>query len=76
MEHIGRHPGWYGLLLLIVLLVIMDLTSDVVIIEVINGKEYIVAINGKELEIPRTPTPLDLDKYWIYRETNESIGSE
>lgn len=76
MRHIDRYFFLYGSFLVIILITIMNLISDVATIEVINGKQYVVAINGEDLEFPRTPTPVDLDLHWVYRETTNPQESK
>jgi hypothetical protein len=64
---IDRNPGKFFIAAIIVCITLLHATNSVATIEVIDGKEYITAIDGKEV-MPRSPNRTDVELIWEYKE--------
>lgn len=63
MNSLQKHPIRSLLILLFLAFVVLQVITQTATIEVIDGKEYVTAIDGKPVE-PRRPTADDLDLKW------------
>lgn len=60
---IQAHPIRFLLVVIFIAGITLHLTAETATIEMIDGKEYVTAIDGKQVE-PRRPTVDDLDMKW------------
>lgn len=66
MNFIERHPIVTLILIVILCFTALNVLNDTATIETIDGKPYVTAINGKDIE-PRRPNRSDLELNWEYK---------
>jgi len=62
-----RNPGKALLIVIVLMYSALYFTSEVETIEKIDGKDYVIAIDGKEID-PRPVNKYDLETRWVYVE--------
>jgi hypothetical protein len=62
-----KNPGKFLLIGIVLCYSLLYATSSVATIEVIDGQEYVVAIDGKDID-PRKPNRYDIEMIWEYNE--------
>jgi hypothetical protein len=66
MNLIEKHPMLSLLFVMILTLSTLHALNDTATIEIIDGKEYITAINGVDID-PRRPNRYDIELIWEYK---------
>lgn len=67
---IDKNPGKIALIGLLLCLVLLYVTRSTATIEIIDGKQYVIAIDGKSID-PRIPNRYDIDLHWEIKESKE-----
>lgn len=66
MNYFEKYPIIVLMLIMILYFSVLHALNDTATIEIIDGKEYVTAINGKDIN-PRRPNRYDIELIWEYK---------
>jgi len=66
MNFMERHPMVSLFLVFVLCFTALNALNDTATIETIDGKQYVTAINGKDID-PRRPNRYDIEFNWEYK---------